>query len=101
MPPLGRGPAVIDADAPEHVETSGKEEVQMADLVDIAIPAGAQATAEALGLKVQRSVLSGARVRQIPRDEAELAVAYLREWGFAARILEHTPEQGPDTARAA
>lgn len=73
----------------------------MADLVDIAIPAGAQATAEALGLKVQRSVLSGARVRRIPRDEAELAVAYLREWGFAARILEHTPEQGPDTVRAA
>jgi len=42
----------------------------MADLVDIAIPANAQAAAEALGLKVHKSVTSGARVRQIPRDEA-------------------------------
>jgi hypothetical protein len=42
----------------------------MADLVDIVIPANAQAAAEALGLKVHRSVTSGARVRQIPRDEA-------------------------------
>jgi hypothetical protein len=46
----------------------------MADLVDIVIPANAQAAAEALGLKVHRSVTSGARVRQIPRDEAEIAV---------------------------
>ena len=35
----------------------------MADLVDIVIPANAQAAAEALGLKVHRSVTSGARVR--------------------------------------
>src|SRR5271170_4743230 len=63
----------------------------MADLVDIAIPANAQAAAEALCLKVQRSVTSGARVRQIPRDEAEIAVECLRDWGISARILEDTP----------
>jgi hypothetical protein len=73
----------------------------MADLVDIALPTAAQATAEALGLVVQRSVTSGPRVRDIPRDEAELAIEYLREWGFAARILEHTPGDEPSTARAA
>jgi len=42
----------------------------MADLVDLAIPANAQAAAEALGLKVHRSVTSGARVGQIPREES-------------------------------
>jgi hypothetical protein len=42
-------------------------EIRMADLVDLAIPANAQAAAEALGLKVHRSVTSGARVRQITR----------------------------------
>ena len=73
----------------------------MADLVDIALPAAAQSAAETLGLTVQRSVTSGARVRKIPRDEAELAVEYLRDWGFAARILEHTPGDEPGAARAA
>ena len=73
----------------------------MTDLVDIALPAAAQATAETLGLRVQRSVTSGARVRQIPRDEAELAIEYLREWGFAARIVEGPPGDNPGTARAA
>jgi hypothetical protein len=73
----------------------------MADLVDIALPAAAQAAAEALGLTVQRSVTSGARVRDIPRDEAELAIEYLREWGFAARILAHPPGNEPGAARAA
>ena len=73
----------------------------MADLVDIALPAAAQAAAETLGLTVQRSVTSGARVRDIPRDEAELAIEYLREWGFVARILEHTPGDEPSAARAA
>ena len=63
----------------------------MADLVDIAIPAGAQAVAEALGLTVQRSVTSGARIRQIPREEAELAVEYLRQAGFSARITDPEP----------
>jgi len=67
----------------------------MADLVDIAIPANAQAAAEALCLKVQRSVTSGARVRQIPRDEAEIAVECLRDWGFSARILENAPQCKP------
>jgi hydrogenase maturation factor len=62
----------------------------MADLVDLAIPANAQAAAEALGLKVHRSVTSGARVRQIPREEAEIALECLRDWGISARILEDT-----------
>jgi cation transport ATPase len=73
----------------------------MADLVDIALPAVAQAAAETLGLTVQRSVTSGTRVRDIPRDEAELAIEYLREWGFAARILERTSGDEPGTARVA
>jgi hypothetical protein len=63
-------------------------EIRMADLVDLAITANAQAAAEALGLKVHRSVTSGARVRQITREEAEIAVECLRDWGVSARILE-------------
>jgi len=63
----------------------------MADLVDLAIPANAQAAAEVLGLKVHRSVTSGARVRQIPREEAEIALECLRDWGISARILEDVP----------
>jgi len=66
----------------------------MADLVDLAIPSNAQAAAEALGLEVQRSVTSGARVRQIPRDEAEIAVECLRDCGISARILEDAPRSG-------
>lgn len=70
----------------------------MRDLVDIAIPAAAQSAAEALGLKVSRSVTTGVRVRQIPRDEAEIAIEYLRDWGFTARILEGAPHgEGPST----
>ena len=57
----------------------------MADLVDIAIPANGRTAAEALGLKVHRSVTSGARVRQIPREEAEIAIECLHDWGVAAR----------------
>jgi hypothetical protein len=86
---------------PRHFETSRTEEVHVADLVDIALPAAAQATAEGFGLVVQRSVTSGARVRDIRRDEAELAIEYLREWGFTARIVEHTPGDEPGAARAA
>src|ERR1700730_14546666 len=66
-------------------------EIRMADLVDLAIPANAQAAAEALGLEVHRSVTSGARVRQIRREEAEIAVECLRDWGISARILEDVP----------
>lgn len=73
----------------------------MTDLVDIALPAAAQSVAETLGLRVHRSVTSGARVRQIPRDEAELAIEYLREWGFSARIVDGTPGDEPGAARAA
>jgi hypothetical protein len=71
----------------------------MGDLVDIAIPAAAQSAAEALGLKVSRSVTTGTRVRGLPRDEAEIAIEYLRDWGFSARILEITPhDEGPSPA---
>jgi len=65
------------------------------------IPANAQAAAEALGLKVHRSVTSGARVRQIPRDEAEIAVECLRDWGFSARILENAPRGKSASERGA
>jgi hypothetical protein len=71
----------------------------VADLVDIAIPSNAKAAAEALGLKVHHNVTSGARVRQIPRDEAEIAVECLRDWGFSARILENAPRNEPSSAR--
>jgi len=67
----------------------------MADLVDLAIPANAQAAAEALGLQAHRSVTSGARVRQIPREEAEIALECLRDWGISARILEKTSSAPP------
>jgi hydrogenase maturation factor len=63
----------------------------MSDLVDIVIPANGQTAAEALGLKVHRSVTTGARVRQIPREEAEIAVECLRDWGISARIVEQAP----------
>ena len=73
----------------------------MADLVDLAIPANAQAAAEALGLKVERSVTSGARVRQIPREEAEIAIECLRDCGISARILENAPRGERPSARGA
>ncbi len=77
----------------------------MRDLVDIVIPAAAQSAAEMLGLQVSRSVTTGARIRQIPRDDAEIAIECLRDWGFSARILESTPDgEGPaplDVKRAA
>jgi hypothetical protein len=74
------------------------QEFAMSDLVDVAIPAGAQAAAEALGLKVSRSVVSGVRIRQIEREDAELAIEFLRDWGFTARIVENTPHgEGPMT----
>jgi len=76
------------------------QEVTMGDLVDMAIPASAQAAAEALGLTVSRSVTSGVRVRQIPREDAEIAVACLRDWGFSARILEDAPQGEDPTGRS-
>jgi hypothetical protein len=63
-------------------------ETRMVGLVDIALPANGQAAAEALGLKVERSVTSGARVVKIPREEAEIAIECLRDWGISARILD-------------
>jgi hypothetical protein len=68
----------------------------MVDLVDIAIPTNAQSAAEALGLKVHRSVTTGARIRGIPRDEAEIAIECLRDWGFSARIVEDGPPHNND-----
>jgi hypothetical protein len=44
--------------------------------------------AEALGLKVEYNITKGAWVRQIPRDEAEIAIECLRDWAIAARIRE-------------
>ena len=64
----------------------------MVDLVDVAIAFNARTAAEALGLQVHHSVTHGARIRQIPRDEAEIAVECLRDWGFSARIVESGPE---------
>ena len=72
----------------------------MADLVDIVIPANGQKAAEALGLKVHRSVTSGARVCQIPREEAEIAIECLRDWGISARIVENVPLVEPASVRA-
>ncbi|HEX9465806.1 MAG TPA: hypothetical protein VGB82_24670 [Alphaproteobacteria bacterium] len=72
----------------------------MVDLVDIAIPANAQAAAESLGLAVSRSVTTGTRIRQIPREDAEIAVACLRDWGFSARILEDTPRSEDRSGRS-
>jgi hypothetical protein len=73
----------------------------MADLVDIAIPANGQTAAEALGLKVHHSVTSGARVRQIPREEAEIAIECLRDWGVAARLVEDRSPDHPPSDRSA
>ena len=68
----------------------------MSDIVDLAIPANAQAAAEALGLKVSRSVVLGVRIRHLEREDAELAIEFLRDWGFIARIVENTPHgEGP------
>ncbi len=61
----------------------------MSDFVDIAIPTHAQAAAEALGLKVHRSITTGTVIRHVARDEADIVIEYLRDWGFSARILEH------------
>jgi hypothetical protein len=60
----------------------------MTDLVSIAIPANARAAAEEMGLTVQRSMTSGAWVRRLPRDEAEIAVECLRDFGFSVRIVD-------------
>jgi hypothetical protein len=72
-------------------------ERHMAGLVDVLIPASGQAAAEALGLKVHRSVTAGARIRRIPRDEAEIAVECLRDWGISARVVEDRSRDQPAT----
>ena len=60
----------------------------MSDLVDIAIPANAQAVAEELGLVVTRSVTDGTRIRRLTREEAEIAVSCLHDYGVTTRIIE-------------
>ncbi len=70
----------------------------MADLVDIAVPANAQVAVEALGLTANGSVTDGAQVRRISREEAEIAIACLHEYGFPARIVETRPPNGPTVA---
>jgi len=72
-----------------RLANSRRLEKTMVDLVDIVLPANAQSAAESLGLRVERSVTTGTRVRGIPRDDAEIAVACLRDWGVTARILPH------------
>ena len=62
----------------------------MADFVDIAIPVHAQPAAEGLGLKVHRSITTGAVIRHVSRDEAEIVIACLSDSGFSARILEQS-----------
>jgi hypothetical protein len=79
-------------------------EKYMTDLVDIAIPTNAQAAAESLGLRVVRNITTGAWIRRIPRDEAEIAVECLGDWGFVARIVDERPDEppsNPTTRRAA
>jgi hypothetical protein len=69
---------------------------RMAGLVDVLLPASGQAAAEGLGLKVHRSVTTGTRIRQISRDEAEIVVECLRDWGITARVVEdRSPGQSP------
>jgi hypothetical protein len=77
----------------------------MSDFVDVAIPTNARAAAESMGLTVQRSMRSGTWVRRLPRDEAEIAVECLRDFGFAARIVDNAAGTGQppeaDNPRAA
>jgi hypothetical protein len=74
----------------------------MTEFVDVAIPANAQATAESMGLTVQRSMTSGTWIRRLPRDEAEIAVECLRDFGFSVRIEDNSSaaEQPPQRNRA-
>jgi hypothetical protein len=85
---MGSGIAAGSAPCRSLVTTFETGEIHMADLVDIAIPANAQAAAEALGLKVDRSLTHGAWIRGVLRDEAEIAVECLRDYGVSARIQD-------------
>ena len=76
------------------------EEVHMADLVDIALPPLLKWPRRRRTHGSAQRDKRRARSRS-SRDEAELAIEYLREWGFAARILEHPPGDQPSAARAA
>jgi len=95
------GPSGATQLRPKFFDQIRDVEIRMADLVDLAIPSNAQAAAEALGLEVHRSVTSGARVRQIPREEAEIAVECLRDWAISARTPEGKPPSEGAAKRAA
>jgi hypothetical protein len=100
--PIVTGSLVADTVARgSSVTKSEMGEKRMAGLVDILIPANGQAAAEALGLKVHRSVTAGARIRQIPPDEAEIAVECLRDWGIFARVVEVPSQDQPAPERGA
>ena len=75
----------------------------MSELVDISISANAQSAAESLGLRVVRNITSGTWIRRVRRDEAEIAVECLRDWGFTAGIVEprDDPPTSPGVRRAA
>jgi hypothetical protein len=73
---------------PQSITQIREVEIRMADLVDLALPANGLAAADALGLKVRHDVTTGSRMRQITREEAEIAVECLRDWGIAARIVD-------------
>ena len=59
----------------------------MCDLVDIVIPAAAQSAAETLEPKGP-AAYPGVRVRRISREDAEIAVECLCDWGFSVRITD-------------
>jgi hypothetical protein len=88
--PLDIGFAGATESRPQFSNQIRDVEIRMADLVDLAIPANAQVAAEPLDLKGHRSVTSGVRVRQMLREEAEIALECLHDWGIFARIVEDT-----------
>jgi hypothetical protein len=86
--PIGDGFCCRRGGVPQFGANIQNGEIHVADLVEIAVPAIAQAAAEALGLKVRHSATNGAWVWGVPRDEAEMAVEYVRDDGFSACIRD-------------
>jgi len=76
----------------------------MSNLVDIALPANAQKAAEVLGLRVQRNISSGAWVRRIPGDEAEIDACVIGASPHASSMSRGTnphPTPAPGTRPSA
>jgi hypothetical protein len=86
---------------PGFATERSRQEFAMTDYVDIAIPANAMAAAEALGLKVQRSITNGTWIRHLSRDEAEIAIECLRDCGFTARMRDNASVDGAPAYGAA